>query len=97
MSKAPYQRPSVRAPSTAAAAVMVVWAAMSHSAAQTPAASGGPSFSSDGVLAKPADYREWPFVTAGLGMTYGPAQAAKEHFEINPAIKARILALCEEE
>src|SRR5512139_92541 len=29
-------------------------------------------FSDKGKLARPADYREWVFLTAGLGMTYGP-------------------------
>jgi hypothetical protein len=36
----------------------------------------GPTFSSDGKLIRPPDYREWVFVTSGLGMTYGPAKAA---------------------
>lgn len=36
----------------------------------------GPSFSPRGELARPTDYREWVFVTSGLGMTYGPAQDA---------------------
>jgi hypothetical protein len=34
-----------------------------------------PAFASDGKLVRPADYREWVFVTSGLGMTYGPAKA----------------------
>jgi hypothetical protein len=37
-----------------------------------------PTFSGDGRLARPDDYREWVYVTSGLGMTYGPAQAAAE-------------------
>jgi hypothetical protein len=45
------------------------------SAAQTPAA-GSPSYSTSGELIRPTDYREWVYVTSGLGMTYGPAQAA---------------------
>ena len=47
------------------------------SAAQTPAAEG-PTYSSSGQLVRPADYREWVYLTSGLGMTYGPAQAAAE-------------------
>jgi hypothetical protein len=35
-----------------------------------------PSFTADGKLVRPADYREWVFVTSGIGMTYGPAQPA---------------------
>jgi hypothetical protein len=37
----------------------------------------GPAYSSDGKLIRPLDYREWVFVTSGLGMTYGPAKAAE--------------------
>lgn len=37
----------------------------------------GPRFSDSGKLIRPADYREWVFVTSGLGMTYGPAKAAE--------------------
>src|SRR5262245_48713237 len=36
-----------------------------------------PSFTSDGQLARPLDYRSWVFVTSGLGMTYGPAKPAE--------------------
>ncbi len=45
----------------------------SLTSAQQPAA---PSFTSTGQLIRPLDYRSWVFVTSGLGMTYGPAQAA---------------------
>jgi hypothetical protein len=38
-------------------------------------AADGPQYAADGKLIKPANYREWTFVTAGLGMTYGPAAA----------------------
>jgi len=33
---------------------------------------GDAKFSKDGELALPADYREWIFLSSGLGMTYGP-------------------------
>src|SRR6266508_3048639 len=45
------------------------------SAAETPAAEG-PAYSSGGQLVRPADYREWVYLTSGLGMTYGPAAGA---------------------
>lgn len=32
-----------------------------------------PQFSKDNQLVRPANYREWVFLSAGLGMTYGPA------------------------
>lgn len=35
----------------------------------------GPRYAADGKLVRPADYREWRFLTSGLGMTYGPAAA----------------------
>ena len=36
----------------------------------------GPKYTSAGELVRPDDYREWVYVTSGLGMTYGPAQPA---------------------
>jgi Cytochrome P460 len=36
----------------------------------------GPTYTGDGRLIRPLDYREWVYVTSGLGMTYGPAQQA---------------------
>src|SRR6185436_10121399 len=33
----------------------------------------GPTYSANRELIRPADYREWVYVTSGLGMTYGPA------------------------
>ena len=40
-----------------------------------PAAQPGPQFTQAGELIRPADFREWIFVTSGLGMTYNPANA----------------------
>jgi hypothetical protein len=39
--------------------------------------STAPAYSGNGQLVRPLDYREWVFVTSGLGMTYGPAQDAQ--------------------
>jgi hypothetical protein len=36
----------------------------------------GPQFTSDAQLALPKDYRQWTFLSSGLGMTYGPAASA---------------------
>jgi hypothetical protein len=33
--------------------------------------SGEPKYTSDGQLMRPDDYREWIYLTSGLGMTYG--------------------------
>jgi hypothetical protein len=35
-----------------------------------------PLFTSDGQLLNPKDYRDWVFLSAGLGMTYGPRSGA---------------------
>lgn len=33
---------------------------------------GAPQFTKDNELIRPADYREWIYVSSGLGMAYGP-------------------------
>ncbi len=35
-----------------------------------------PLFAADGSLQRPTGYREWQYVTSGLGMSYGPAAQA---------------------
>ncbi len=35
-----------------------------------------PRYTDDGALIRPTDYREWIFLTSGLGMTYGPSVPA---------------------
>lgn len=37
-------------------------------------ASDGPRYNGGGQLVRLLDYREWVYVTSGLGMTYGPEQ-----------------------
>jgi hypothetical protein len=48
--------------------------------AQSPAAAArvtdGASFTGEGAVKRPADYREWVFVTTGLGMSYAPEAQA---------------------
>jgi Cytochrome P460 len=48
-----------------------------------------PRYTSDGQLTLPADYREWTFVSSGLGMTYaampGHDSAAFTNVFVNPA------------
>lgn len=36
----------------------------------------GPKFTADGQLMAPRDYREWMYLSSGLGMTYGPLAAS---------------------
>jgi hypothetical protein len=45
-------------------------------AAQT--SSDSPQFTPDGQLVLPKDYREWVYLSSGLGMTYGPAAQADQ-------------------
>jgi hypothetical protein len=40
------------------------------------AVDGALQFNPDGELVRPANYREWPFLTSGLGMVYGPNASA---------------------
>jgi hypothetical protein len=35
-----------------------------------------PRFTSDGQLMRPENYREWIYLSSGLGMTYGPVDSA---------------------
>jgi hypothetical protein len=58
-------------------------------------ASDAPEFTKDGELVYPADYREWVFLGAGLGMTYGPAaprpgeNPSFDNVFVNPSAFAR--------
>lgn len=38
----------------------------------SPPSAGTPQFTGNNELVVPADYREWIFLSSGLGMTYGP-------------------------
>jgi len=49
-------------------------------AADRPATGDGPQFTADGQLIRPKNYREWIYLSSGLGMTYGPAaEAARDN------------------
>lgn len=50
------------------------WSVIVGLAAFVATASGAePQYANDGKMLLPADYREWIFLSSGLGMTYGPA------------------------
>ncbi|HWY47028.1 MAG TPA: cytochrome P460 family protein [Bryobacteraceae bacterium] len=53
----------------AAAGLMTQWAA-------EPGASSVPEYTKDNQLVLPSHYREWIFLSSGLGMTYGPIAEA---------------------
>lgn len=40
--------------------------------------SDGPQFTPEGQLTLPKDYRQWVYLSSGLGMTYGPAAQADQ-------------------
>ena len=56
-----------------AAAAVVFLASTLAVMAQDGASTDGPRYNAARDLIRPADYREWVYVTSGLGMTYGPA------------------------
>jgi hypothetical protein len=60
----------------AATLTLALRAAPSAPAPATQAKLAGAEFSADGRLQRPVNYRSWRFVTAGLGMSYGPAARA---------------------
>ena len=71
----------MRRRTTWAAVAIVAAAAVLASAqarpAQAPArATDGVAYTASGQVIRPTNYREWMYLTSGLGMTYGPTQAA---------------------
>lgn len=47
-----------------------------------------PQYTADGQMLRPAHYREWVFLSSGLGMTYGPLASPTPRFDnvfVNPA------------
>ena len=45
---------------------------------QSAPVASGPQFTADHKLILPKDYREWIFLSSGLGMTYGTPEAAQQ-------------------
>ncbi len=65
----------------AVAGTTAVLAALMLEAAEQPAGTdSGPQYTADGQLVRPKNYREWVYLSSGLGMTYGPAaEAARDN------------------
>jgi cytochrome P460 len=65
---------------------ILLWAALicialSVAVSQAPEkSSGSPQYTSGNELLKPGDYREWIFLSSGLGMNYGPAVGDHDMF-----------------
>ena|SRR2546425_111094 len=49
--------------------------------AQTQSKANGPVFLADNQLVRPTNYREWIWVSSGLGMTYGPREQSANPVE----------------
>ncbi len=49
-----------------------LWLVLVLAAASGWQARAEPEFNDQGEVVRPADYRQWVFLTSGLGMTYGP-------------------------
>jgi len=58
------------------AGATTILAVLMLEAADRPATDDGPQFTSDGQLIRPKNYRQWIYLSSGLGMTYGPAAEA---------------------
>src|SRR5438067_10244922 len=54
----------------------VMGAAFVITGSERPASDDAPQFTADGQLMRPKNYREWIYLSSGLGMTYGPAAEA---------------------
>jgi hypothetical protein len=57
---------------TSAVLLLATWIAGAQSLTD------GPQYTNEGQLLLPKDYRQWVFLSAGLGMTYGPAAQASQ-------------------
>jgi hypothetical protein len=58
-----------------AAAIAAMWDVQAQEPA---AASDGATYTADGQVVRPVNYREWIFLSSSLGMTYGPEQPAAD-------------------
>ena len=57
---------------------VIVFASMTALWAAEPGATNIPVYTKDNQLVFPSNYREWVFLSSGLGMTYGPVAQATE-------------------
>ncbi len=73
-----------------ASAVIALAAVSFNVGGQEPAPAAAPQFTTSGDLVRPAKYREWVWLSSGLGMSYGPNAGTSENppFDnvfVNPA------------
>lgn len=71
--------------SLTASAALAIWIALAQSPTH---ADSGPSFTNDGEMRRPENYREWVYLSTGFDMSYVPnAQAGHHMFDnvfVNP-------------
>ena len=69
--------------------LLAAWCVILASTLHAQQPGGEPTYTADGELIRPADFREWVFVTSGLGMTYNqPTEGRTQNFTnvyVNPA------------
>ena len=66
---------------------LAVFAAHEAGSADMQNQSHAPQYTQDGKLVRPKDYREWIFLSSGIGMTYGSANTGDPMFDnvfVNP-------------
>src|SRR5919201_6491933 len=56
---------------------VLVWEAFAASPTASPNA---PRYTADKKLLRPTNYREWVYLSSGLGMNYGPAEGSMQMF-----------------
>jgi hypothetical protein len=56
--------------------LIVAFSFLTHESFGQRTGTGSPQYTKGGGLIFPSDYRDWTFLTSGLGMTYGPAGTA---------------------
>jgi hypothetical protein len=61
------------------ALVIPIALAASLSSRPTPPRNNEPTYTSDGQLHLPANYREWVYLSTGLDMSYSPSRSADHH------------------
>jgi len=77
------------------AAILGAFATRAHQAPATTNTTNTPSYTSDGQLRFPSNYRQWVYVTTGFDMSYNPAMSMDHHmFDnvfVNPEAYAAFL------
>jgi hypothetical protein len=63
--------------------VRKIWLAVAAICITPPAFAAAPAYTQDGQMVRPADYREWIFLSSGLDMSYSPMAMKMDHSMFN--------------